>query len=321
MASIRQITRGLRSLFRKQQVEQELSEEIGAFAEMAAEEKIKRGLSREEALRAVRLESGAVETAREEVRAATWESFVEDFWRDLHFSVRLLRKCPGFTAIVVVTLALGIAANTTVLSWMSATLLNPVPGAAHTSDLVTIDRGDRTGYATRPFSYPDLRDLSEHAQTFSGILGYHNDYMSLTGVAKPERIFGALTTASYFEVLGVPPDSGPHFSSGRRNAERRGGSDCDRLRRLAKPFRRRSAHHRQDDSDQSPSLHRDRGHATRFYRLRHRTAHRAVDSARDGSRRLGCEPSGISRRGLAERARKTSPGRDEGSGRGRDSTC
>jgi predicted permease len=211
MASIRKIARGLRSLFRKQQVEQELSEEIAAFAEMAVQEKMKRGLSREEALRAVRLESGTVEIAREEVRSATWESVVEDLWRDTRFSVRSLRKSPGFSAIVVLTLALGIAANTTVLSWISATLLNPVPGAAHTSDLVTIDRGDRNGYATPPFSYPDLRDLTERTKTFSRILGYHNDYMSLTGVAKPERIFGALTTASYFEVLGVRPILGRTF--------------------------------------------------------------------------------------------------------------
>jgi predicted permease len=211
MASIRKIARGLRSLFRKQQVEQGLSEEIAVFAEMAAQEKMKRGLSREEALRAVRLELGTVDTAREEVRSATWESFFEDLWRDIRFSVRSLRKAPAFAAIVILTLALGIAANTTVLSWISATLLNPVPGAAHTSDLVTVDRGDRNGYATPPFSYSDLRDLSEQTQTFSGILGYHNDYMSLTGVAKPERIFGALTTANYFDVLGVRPILGRTF--------------------------------------------------------------------------------------------------------------
>ncbi len=211
MASIRKIARGLRSLFRKQQVEQELSEEIGVFAEMAAQGKMKHGLSREEALRAVRLESGTVEIAREEVRSATWESFVEDLWRDIRFSVRSLRKSPGFTAVVILTLALSIAANTTVLSWMSATLLNPIPGVAHTSDLVTVDRGDRSGYATPPFSYPDLRDLSERTKTLSGVLGWHDDYMSLTGVAKPERIYGALTTASYFDVLGVHPILGRTF--------------------------------------------------------------------------------------------------------------
>src|SRR5215469_4398329 len=88
-------------------------------------------------------------------------------------------------------------------SWISATLLNPIPGVVHTSDLVTVMRGDRSDHPTPPFSYPDLHDLSERTQTFSGLLGYHDDYMSLTGVAKPERIYGALTTANYFDLLGV----------------------------------------------------------------------------------------------------------------------
>src|SRR6516165_7507357 len=203
MAFIRKLTSGLRSLFREQQVNRELDEELRSYFEMAAEEKIRRGMSPREARRAVRLEQGHVDTTKELVRSAGWESLAEILWQDLRYSLRGLRKNLGFTAIAVLTLALSIAANTTVLSWMSATLLNPIPGVAHTSDLVTVDRGDRSGYATPPFSYPDLRDLSEQTQTFSGILGYHNDYMSLTGVAKPERIYGALTTASYFYVLGV----------------------------------------------------------------------------------------------------------------------
>jgi len=211
MSLLRNLGSGLRSLFRKEQVNRELDEELRSYFEMAAEEKIRRGMSPREARRAVRLEHGHVDTTKEFVRSAGWESLVDILWHDLRYSARGLRKNPGFAAIVVLTLALGIAANTTVLSWISATLLNPIPGVAHTSDLVTIDRGDRNGYATPPFSYPDLRDLSEQTQTFSGILGYHNDYMSLTGVAKPERIFGALATASYFDVLGVNPILGRTF--------------------------------------------------------------------------------------------------------------
>jgi predicted permease len=178
---------------------------------MATEEKIKSGMSREDARREVRLEMGSPEVAKEIVGAAGWESLVETSWQDLRFAARMLRKNPSFTTVAVLTLALGIAANTTVLSWISATLLNPIPGVAHTSDLVTVMRGDRTDHPTPPFSYPDLRDLSERTQTFSGLLGYHDDYMSLTGVAKPERIYGALTTANYFDVLGVHPILGRAF--------------------------------------------------------------------------------------------------------------
>ncbi len=211
MSLIRSLAAGLRSLFRKEQVDRELDEELTGFLEMATEEKIKSGMSREDARREVRLEMGSPEVAKEIVGAAGWESLVETSWQDLRFAARMLRKNPSFTTVAVLTLALGIAAHTTVLSWISATLLNPIPGVAHTSDLVSVDRGDRNGYATPPFSYPDLRDLSERTQTFSGLLGYHDDYMSLTGVAKPERIYGALTTANYFDVLGVHPILGRTF--------------------------------------------------------------------------------------------------------------
>lgn len=211
MSLLGNVARGLRSLFRKEQVSRELDEELNGFLEMAAEEKMNSGMNRHEALRAVRLERGNLEVTKEVLWSARWESVVETLWRDLRYSLRGLRKNLGFTAIVVLTLALGIAANTTVLSWISATLLNPIPGVAHTSDLVTVMRGDRSDHPTPPFSYLDLRDLRERTQTFSGILGYHDDYMSLTGAAKPERLYGALTTANYFDVLGVHPILGRTF--------------------------------------------------------------------------------------------------------------
>jgi len=130
---------------------------------------------------------------------------------DLRYALRMLAKSPSFTGIAVFTLALGIAANSTVLSWMSGTLLNPVPGATHTSDLVTVMRGERSDHPSPPFSYPDLRDLRERTRTFSGLAGYHDDYISLTSVAKPERIYGALATVNYFDVLGVHPILGRGF--------------------------------------------------------------------------------------------------------------
>jgi len=130
---------------------------------------------------------------------------------DLHYAVRMLAKSPSFTFIAALTLALGIAANSTVLSWISSTLLNPIPGATHTSDIVAVMRGERSDHPSPPFSYPDLRDLRERTRTFAGLAGYHDDYMSLTNVAKPERIYGALTTTNYFDVLGVHPILGRGF--------------------------------------------------------------------------------------------------------------
>ena len=99
MSFLRNITSGLRSLFQKKQVDRDLNEELSAYLEMAAEEKIKDGMSRKEGLRAVRLERGSLELTKEAVRSGAWESFVEKCWQDLRFGIRTLRKSPGLLVL------------------------------------------------------------------------------------------------------------------------------------------------------------------------------------------------------------------------------
>ncbi|HEV2488010.1 MAG TPA: ABC transporter permease [Terracidiphilus sp.] len=130
---------------------------------------------------------------------------LQNAMHDLRYALRQLRKNPGFTALAVGTLALGITANITIFSWINSTLLTPIPGAAGTGDMIALQRGERSEHPLPPLSYPDYVDLRNNARTLSGFLAYHEDYMSFTGFGKPERIFGVLTSSNYFEVLGVRP--------------------------------------------------------------------------------------------------------------------
>ncbi len=144
---------------------------------------------------------------------------------DLRYALRQLRRSPGFALTAVFTLALGIGANSTILSWISATLLNPIPGVGNTANMLTIQRGERSEHASPPLSYPDFVDLRSNAHSFSGMLGYHDDFISITGAGQPERIYGAVASADYFEVLGVRPVLGQSLINTRGN-ERAGAAEA-----------------------------------------------------------------------------------------------
>jgi predicted permease len=132
------------------------------------------------------------------------------FWQDVRYSLRMIAKAPGYAAIAILTLALGIGANTTIFTWINSTLLNPIPGLASPSEVVALSLG-KPGDNPFPFTYPDFEAVRDGQQSFVGITAGNLTPLSLTGKGKPERVWGMVTSANYFEVLGVRPILGRMF--------------------------------------------------------------------------------------------------------------
>ena len=132
------------------------------------------------------------------------------FWQDVRYSLRMIAKAPGYAAIAILTLALGIGANSTIFSWINSTLLNPIPGLANPRQVVSLSLG-RAADNPFPFTYPDFEMMRQGQQSFVGLTGCNPTPMSLTGKGKPERLWGAVASANYFDVLGVRPVLGRGF--------------------------------------------------------------------------------------------------------------
>src|SRR6266403_938730 len=202
MSLLRSLSDGLRSLFRKERVEAELDEELRSFLDMAAEEKMKQGMSRKDALRAVRLERGSPEVTKEVVRSAGWESFVETLWQDL-----------GFTAVAVLTLTLGIGATASIFSVVDAVLVRRLP-YRNPSRLVSLyeDRSS-TGFHRRQFTPANFVDCKAQTAIFEDIAVIDADrFYNLAGNAgTPERLSAEGVTHNLFSILGVKPALGRIF--------------------------------------------------------------------------------------------------------------
>jgi predicted permease len=164
---------------------------------------MKQGMSRKDALRAVRLERGSLEVTKEVVRSAGWEALLDTFWRDLRYGVRMLCKNPGFTIIAVVTLALGIGANTAIFSVIDGVLLEPLP-YPHPVELVAV-RHTAPGLNIKDLSSSDSCYFiyREQSRAFQDIGLYRNDSVNITGMTEPERVSALDVTDGVLPILGV----------------------------------------------------------------------------------------------------------------------
>jgi predicted permease len=194
-----------------QRRKRELQEEIDAHLQMAIADRVARGETAETARQAAAREFGNIPLVQDVTRDMWGQAWLEQLGRDVRYAFRQLRKSPGFTITATAMLAVAICANSTVFSWIDGTMLRPIPGARDSGELVSLQRGERSFSPTPPLSYLDYRDLRERNHTFAGILGYHHDWITLTGGAQPERAYISNVTANYFDVLGIKPMLGRFF--------------------------------------------------------------------------------------------------------------
>ena len=210
---LKNIAAGIRTILRKKHVESELDQELRAYLEMAVEEKMRQGMTRDNALRAVRWERGILEHAKEEVRSAGWESFLETLWLDACFGLRMLRKSPGFSLVATLTLALGVGANTAIFSVVNAVLLRPLP-YAHPGQLVFVDEARRDAAIKGVgMSYPQFNELRHDNRVFSAVAGFGSHSLVLTGNGEPTEISTVVVTSDFFPVLGAQPHLGRLLTS------------------------------------------------------------------------------------------------------------
>jgi len=219
MSLLRNITSGLRSLFRKEQVDRELDEELRAYQEMAAEDKMKDGMSRKEALRAVRLERGNVEVTKQILRSAHWESLLHTWWQDLRLGLRMLCKNLAFSSTVILILGLGIGMNSAIFTVANGFLLRKPP-ITDPSSMVMVTMTNPSKGRQRDAATPrEFLALQRESHLFDEIAAVQLENRPLTGRGDPESVTVARVTPNYFALLGVPASRGRTFSPDRSQAE------------------------------------------------------------------------------------------------------
>ncbi|HYP28824.1 MAG TPA: ABC transporter permease [Blastocatellia bacterium] len=200
-----------RNLFRKARMEQELAEEIDAYTEMLVDLKIEKGLNPGEARRVALIELGGKEQIKEKVREVSVGHYLETLWQDLRFGLRMLRKNPGFTAVAVLTLTIGIGANVAIFSVVYGVLLQPLPYAEGDRLVTLIQAYPQKGLSTWGISQANFALYRDQNRVFEKVAAYTPAGFNLTGGDSPERLQAASVTVDFFDVLGVQPGWGRAF--------------------------------------------------------------------------------------------------------------
>jgi predicted permease len=191
-------------LIHRRRAERELDEEISVHRELEIEQNIASGMSPEEARSAANRSFGSVALSKELSRNAWGLRWLETLWQDLRYGLRMLIKSPGFCAVAVLSLGLGIGVNATVFSLVNAGLLKTLP----------VDNPDGLVYISARPSYLDYRDYCELNRSFSGLTAYSSQSVALTEQGQVQFVNAEVVSRNYFSVLAIQPLMGRAFIEG-----------------------------------------------------------------------------------------------------------
>jgi putative ABC transport system permease protein len=206
----------MRSLFRRRAAEADLDEELRFHAVQQREKYMQAGMTFDEATRRVRLEFGGLDQVKEECREARGISLMETLLQDIRYALRTLRKAPSFTAVAVLTLALGIGANTAIFSIVDGVLLRPLP-YRDPARLIALNE-TTPAVGTVSVSYPDFLDWHAQSRSFSEMAAVYGVGFNLAGINQPENISGEAVSTNFLSLLGVRPFIGRDFDTSEEKA-------------------------------------------------------------------------------------------------------
>jgi putative ABC transport system permease protein len=211
----------IRAMAHRTRLESDMDAELRFHMETYAEELLRQGVANEEALRRARIEFGGVERAKEECREARGVSFLETLLQDLRYGVGTLAKSPGFTAIAVLTLALGIGANTAIFNVVNATLLQPLPIREGSRLVVIWISNLEHGWSRIGPAGQDYLDWKEQSKSYDDLFMFEHGTGTVTAPGELEQVAGLRVTANFGDFFGIKPVVGRTFrleeEAGRHN--------------------------------------------------------------------------------------------------------
>lgn len=201
------ITRWFHALFRRERLDAEMRDELQAHLDLQAVENERRGMSAQEARYAARRAFGGVEQVKERARDVRGWAWVEDLGRDLKFGFRMLAKTPVMAVVIVLSLAVGLGANTAVFSWIRTVALSPLPGVRDGRTLVIVEQQGAAGLLQFA-SVAEWRDLRTQTTSFTDLMVHSFATFNLAMPTQDLRVWGGQVSGNFFEVLGVRPAAG-----------------------------------------------------------------------------------------------------------------